>query len=674
MVVGYRYYRIPEYWRKMCTTQPHQRFIVTNVFVKDDFNNHNVPKSAFYKISPVDNSLITNNTQCPIVYAGSPMPTNYGTLTKESNDARMSVSDSGNLPSNSQDSQEIKPSQLFDISEAMEGFIPQDVDQECKNKVSSKKIDPLVLLQNSTSLVVDNTALPYTVRDPYFSYQKPQQYFPQLNKPLQKTFMQIPQGNSNTGYKFVLKDAANPGILRNMAHVQSRSAMLKHGSVIKIPVSTLNSNRATHSPTIKLGNKLKTVTPSFYAPQKRSPILSKPVYKSPPLLNKPRTIISKPHSLPVLSTSKPMLIKLVDANNVKFNLTKTISNNSAPIKFQQMPLHVTTAPITTTIKSPETILNSAVNNSKPTTVSIESQYVSTVPKATITKISTSTPKTVHCLKRKFAFKFADELVPSFKKPLRTGIEITFEDGIRHFITNINELLTLDDEHIKKWTDIKKGSTLVAKWTDGLFYDAKVVECYFDSLQRKKLEPEKQLAKENKDKDVPVPVAPKPTSAATTSKKQAPEVSKPAKKKNFSQAIMCEKCKLVFMKIKAFRKHQKSCKSSGQTVNIDDCKINLVDFNITTKKVELKDGKDFKAPKDLKGDYILTEGTKILHRWELSDSKNASRWYCGTILKVNGPDLNSIDCEFEVEYSGEESHGAYKLRLYEDYPADIRIVS
>lgn len=286
------------------------------------------------------------------------------------------------------------------------------------------------------------------------------------------------------------------------------------------------------------------------------------------------------------------------------------------------------------------------------------------------------------------------------KRLRTGVEIAFVDGVRHFVTNLKQMTYLDDEPIKRWSDLKKGTKVAALWRDGLFYDASVVACYFPNEKYTGVVEVLTAPKNVKEDEEP------------TERSSPNSIKKPVK-------IICSKCKTVFAKISEFRKHQKSsCKSYGININSENGDKNIVgsensecsaaavekennkdnnkkisvrppdpipESDRETKKPPCRDknqnsltqfpaplvnGTEKSAPKSPGGHYLFSVGTRFLHRWQLDDG--SSKWYQGEVKKVLSL-ISDTECEFEVLYKDEEDQGPYVVKLYEDYPFDIRIM-
>lgn len=278
-------------------------------------------------------------------------------------------------------------------------------------------------------------------------------------------------------------------------------------------------------------------------------------------------------------------------------------------------------------------------------------------------------------KRKLDREDPEDEPPS--KSLRFGAEIQFEDGIKHFITNLKEVTYLNDDPVKSWEHLKKGNKVAAMWKDGLFYDARVVCCY------KPVQAEMQpIVKLSKMENC--------TNVETAAVKEESEQQKERK----NPRVMCSACKIVFKKISEFRKHQRNrCKSPGITVLLDnkdiakDCtklervsvaskKRDRTETNVSKKAKYTKPNKTlthdnvFSPPKAADGRYLFRTGTKFLHRWQLEDG--SSRWYQGEIISIVSK-VHDRNCDFEVMYKGEEDQEPYVVKLYEDYPTDIRFM-
>ena len=60
--------------------------------------------------------------------------------------------------------------------------------------------------------------------------------------------------------------------------------------------------------------------------------------------------------------------------------------------------------------------------------------------------------------------------------------VLFNDGVRMWVHNRNNVTYADDEPIKTWK-IPKGTEVAAKYTDGFVYDAVVLRAHYPNCEK-----------------------------------------------------------------------------------------------------------------------------------------------------------------------------------------------
>lgn len=112
------------------------------------------------------------------------------------------------------------------------------------------------------------------------------------------------------------------------------------------------------------------------------------------------------------------------------------------------------------------------------------------------------------------------------------------------------------------------------------------------------------------------------------------------------------------------------------IEFEENSLVTVDDDPHMWRPELKKLKIELLPGFSKNNFNFLKGARILHKWE---SEDGIRWYKGKVTSVTekkGDDIIPEDTPvFEVWYADDErDRGPYDLKLLDDYPKDLRIVS
>lgn len=382
---------------------------------------------------------------------------------------------------------------------------------------------------------------------------------------------------------------------------------------------------------------------------------------------------------------------------------KSVSNTLVSILPKKSAGKPTLATVVTTLyKNASTVYVKALNTSK------------VIPTANTTNHSTKMTAKVHMNEK----SNKESVAIGHGRGLRAGVEISFEDGVRHFITSLKQVTHLDDEPVRSWSELKKGAKIAAPWLDGQIYDATVIACYFPTskIMQPVVALETLPIKDSKSK------AEQPKTKSTGKMKSVPTAA--------GKKVGCTRCKKVFLSIVDFREHQRlECNSTGVIVpnsasKVTDKMISAImkgdknsaksDFKMQSpalaasplqpksakrsapkdspasatspphsKSVKRSNSNDADTPPHKKAktmpksqtttdntnEAIFKKGTKFLHRWQLDGGE--SRWYQGEVQGIMSNKGSFLNWEFEVSYKGEDDN--YVLKLYEDFPTDIRII-
>ncbi|XP_039266963.2 uncharacterized protein LOC120342264 isoform X2 [Styela clava] len=644
-----------------------------------------------YRIKPVRH-MTPKNLVCPVIYVGEPAFVDPEDFCD--GDANNSSSPLISSSFTEEILNDVNENNLYDIDSLKQVFIPNE---------TSKTITTIKM-----PLHFPSAAQP--------SFIPKTEILPVMSVPNYKpasVLINTVTPNSNQGYKIVARTVPSATLAQSNS-IQASKLGGANYSTFTVPFSAMKKlisfNARQISNEVKVKAKQTPTKQPTVVVAPKSPI----TFSSPGLASTETSIVSK-----VKTFTIPPAIRTKSKSDQSLNISAAKPTIKplpviSPLSAQKVPktaihplpaLNLPSAQVITikpgntgaviqTTQCNKTIIvsasqaNQVIRIDDKAKVSI-SKFV-TASKANITKTVVAKPENMTSSPPKFA-------------PLREGVEVAFEDGVKHFITSLRQLTFLDDELVKSWSQLKKGTKVAAKWKDGFVYDATVVACYFNT-KKNDAEPKKvEITKTTQ------PVV----KLIKISDQKIPNLKG---KEDQKSNIGCTGCKKIFSSVILFRKHQKLlCKSPG--VIIEDKNAGLTDAVLeAVKKCEKNSNKNLKktakientatkpankaskrsasdesvqvsnkrrkiedvcSPKSSNTKSFISKdegalfknGTKFLHRWQLDDGE--SKWYQGEVIRVIPPFKAFLDQEFEVKYKGEKE--IYILKLYEDYPTDIRLM-
>lgn len=516
---------------KTVTRKRTEKFVVKNISkVSKLFKASNLS----YKIKPVLKNAASK--KCPIVYVGEP-----AFIDLEDFPNILSENQPEAAASNEQQNDIIKEDSLYDIAMLQSAFLADD-------PVVPKKVTP----SGSRSLL--NTTYPSLASDELTDYST----FPKVLAQLGTRISSLPNG-----VRIIAKPIQSAVAALRIPHIKQIVAPQRIVPNIKLTSSTKTPSCAVgpvtsvitkdESGVVSVTNPIKfsTIVSSVHslastAPksvisvaQSNTPVGASEVQNMKVLLPKqlPSGSVMTVNFVPSMATSKSQSVgnkntiavckpgieaaKIVVVNPT--NAQSKSSSFSAPVVVQPKLLSQSGSQGTQKSLTIKCITSPKHEKSKHS-----------VPIATVFKTVGQSSKNPAELDKLPSKPNNSDVKP--QKPvryLREGVEVAFEDDVCHFISNLKLLTHLDDEPVKSWSELKKGTKVAARWTDGLYYDATITGCYFTSP--KIMQPSVKIKKCDAI-DLP--------KSQTVQRKSAHENVKGKLQRNASKHVGCVQCRVL----------------------------------------------------------------------------------------------------------------------------------